>query len=185
MDKHAVAFKPVVNTSDHPINRPVGDGPERNVQRGGEKYDSVVRNLVRQDGAGQKRRRSLVYWSHKQQENHSVQVAEEIKQINVRVRVGLITEGPSITITNSPPTTLPETHPLQPRPPPLDHQHLFRVAGGINSVWRSDGEPNVSLAEDPSITAHLCPVYFAPLPRPTPDQVLALKSFGDVRIRTV
>lgn len=55
--------------------------------------------------------------------SHSMQVADQIKQIHVSRRIGLIAEGPSITITNT-------------TPPPLDPQHLFQEPGGINPVWR-------------------------------------------------
>lgn len=61
-------------------------------------------------------------------ESHSMQVAEEIKQINVSLPVGLITEGPSITITNSSPHHLP---PPSPAPPTS-----FRPSACFPRSWR-------------------------------------------------
>lgn len=79
----------------------------------GEKHDSVVWNLVGEDGLEQDSCLPEPQTAASGREDHSMQAAEEIKQINVSLRVGLITEGPSITITNSPPT-----HPSA-APPPL------------------------------------------------------------------
>lgn len=60
-----------------------------------------------------------------------MQVAEEIKQINVSLRVGLITEGPSITITNSPPLHYAPQHTPSPAPPPFS-----RPSASFPSSWR-------------------------------------------------
>lgn len=56
------------------------------------------------------------------EKNYSMQVTEEIKQINVWQHVGLITEGPSITITNGPSPFFRRAASFQALAPPTWHK---------------------------------------------------------------